>query len=1049
MPRWTKEQESAISLSGSNIIVSAGAGSGKTAVLSERVIHKIEEGIHVNELLILTFTKAAAMEMKDRIRRKISENAKYKDELNLLNSAYITTFDSFALSVVKKYHYLLNIDDDIKITDSSLVSSIKRRIFDDVFEDMYRSNNSSFNEFVSKYCVKNDKALRENILLIASKIEGYVDADDFINRAREYTSSTYYVNKIVSKYEEVINHLKKLVSFSFENMKLYFDSDYISSVEKAISGILNCSLDELCLYTNVSLPNVPRGSSDDAKDAKASLKKAVDKLVSYSVYGNVDDICRDIFSNASSVNVILDIVSKYLYKIDEYKSKNGIYTFNDIAKLSIKLLKDNFSVREELKGSFKEIMIDEYQDTNDVQESFISMISNDNVYMVGDIKQAIYRFRGSNPDIFKDKYSKYANSQGGKKIDLIKNFRSRNEVLDNINKIFCLLMDFSLGDAFYSKDHQMVYGNTMYDDCKMDGYDYNFRVLEYVNDYKSSGYTNIEVEIFTIAKDIKSKIDNGFMVFDKDSSVLRKATYDDFVIILDRSKYFDLFKKVFLYLNIPLTILRDGYLNTSSDVLIFKNIVDFIVRIAEAGKSKDKNLSFNDDVGFKYDFISIARSFLYEYSDSYIFDVVSSGKYMDTGIYKDLSSIACDIYNTTSSNVFDKILEVTDFYNKLNKVGDYAETDVRMATIYSLTESLGNLEMSIYDFRDYLDDIVCNGDKIKYTTFGSDRASVKILTIHKSKGLEYPVCYFADLDHDFNASELKDRFICDYDYGVIVSSSEDDDRGSVLKEVYKYSYNYAEVSEKIRLFYVALTRAREQMILVVPYKDVDLLEKNEDGVIESVRRMAFNRLSSFVYGVKGYLSSYFESVNVDDIGLSKEYLYPVVLENLSLGKMDDDFCVDEVSVACDVLRREHFSKEVCEVVSSSSLKMLEYGRKIHEILEFLDFKDVDFSLISDEFILGKLKMFFDSDLLLDVLNAKVYKEYEFVYVCDGVEKRGVIDLMLCYDDYIDIIDYKLKNVVDDGYKRQIRGYVEYVRGVSGKCVKAYLYSILDGEFVSV
>ena len=165
MPKWTNEQEMAIKKSGSNIIVSAGAGSGKTAVLSERVIEKIKNGIHVNELLILTFTKAAASEMKDRIRKKIAKLDEYKDELNLINSSYITTFDSYALSVVKKYHYLLNISNDIKITDESLVTLEKNKIIDSIFEELYKENNSDFESLIKDYCVKNDKVLRENILI--------------------------------------------------------------------------------------------------------------------------------------------------------------------------------------------------------------------------------------------------------------------------------------------------------------------------------------------------------------------------------------------------------------------------------------------------------------------------------------------------------------------------------------------------------------------------------------------------------------------------------------------------------------------------------------------------------------------------------------------------------------------------------------------------------------------------------------------------------------------------------------------------------------------
>ena len=903
MPRWTKEQEEAIYTSGKNIIVSAGAGSGKTAVLSERVLHKIEEGTHVNELLILTFTRAAADEMKDRIRKKISGKEELKKELTLLNSSYITTFDSFALSVVKKYHYLLNITDNINITDESIVKIQNKKILDEIFERSYK--NIRFQELIKKYCIKTDKVLKENILSIALKIDGFIDPFGFIDNVYNNFFNENNVDNLLKTYESIINDLKKTIELEIENMSLYFDSDYIEKVNDAVYNILNADIDELHLYSTVKLPTVPRGSSEEAKASKDSLKKAYDKLLSYGNYGTINDIKNDIYSTKDTVLTILDIIKEFLLEIEKYKKENDIYTFNDISKLSIKILKENENIREELKSSFKEIMIDEYQDTNDVQETFIGMISNNNVYMVGDIKQSIYRFRGSNPEIFKEKYSNYSKDIGGYKIDLIKNFRSRSEVLDNINKIFCLIMDYNLGSAEYSVSHQMVYGNTAYDTEKVNGFNYNFRVLEYLNKQKESGFSDIEVEIFTIAKDIKNKLDNNFQVFDKEDGKLRNATYNDFVIILDRSKYFDDFKKIFEYFDIPLTILKDGKLNSTTDILLIKNLVDFIIKIKEDVY----------DIDFKYDFISIARSFLYEYSDEYIFDIVTNNKIKETTIYNDLSTLSDKLNSYTSSLLFNDILDVTNFYNKLNKVGDYEEVNVRLKTINSLSSSLSSLGLSIMDFRDYLTDIIENDEDIKYATYTKEGNSVKILTIHKSKGLEYPICYFADLDHEFNTSELKDKFIVDKKYGLIVPSNLEEIDNSLLKEMYKYDFNREEVSEKIRLFYVALTRAREQMIIVLPDKETRTLEKNNDGVIEEIRRLSFNKLSSFIYGIKNYLYSYFEQIDIEKLGLTKNYLYPKKIVQETLNNIKDNINVEEINIENEVVEEKHFSKETNKIIT--------------------------------------------------------------------------------------------------------------------------------------
>ena len=1038
MPKWTKEQEEAIIKSGSNIIVSAGAGSGKTAVLSERVINKIQNGIHVNELLILTFTRAAADEMKDRIRKKIGKIPEFKDELTLLSSAYITTFDSFALSVVKKYHYLLNISSSIAITDESIVKLEQKKILDNIFEKFYKEKNEKFINLIKKYCIKNDKSLKSNILSLCNKISDYIDRDEFIDNVINNFYEEENVNKLLTKYKEFINDKKKAIMLELDNMNMYFDYDYCMSLQNSCLGILKANIDELHLYESIKLPSAPRGSEEEAKEAKANLKKLVDDLISYGNYGTLEDIKNDILSSKETVITILEIVKSYLNEVEKYKKENNIYTFSDISRLSIKILKENESVRNELKYSFKEIMIDEYQDTNDVQDIFISMIANNNVYMVGDIKQSIYRFRGSNPNIFKEKYSNYSKNIGGYKIDLIKNFRSRYEVLDNINKVFDLIMDSSLGSAEYRETHEMVYGNTAYDSEKINDFNYDFEVLEYMNNKKETGFDNSEVEIFMIAKDIKDKMKNKLKVFDKETSKLRDATYNDFVIILDRSKYFDSFKKIFEYLDIPLTILKDGKLNASTDIYLIKNIVDLIIHI------NDNNL--NED--FKYDFVSIARSFLYEYTDENIFDIINSKNYKETTIYKDFSSIE-NINIKTSNEIFNDILDITDFYNKLYKIGDYENTNVRLETISKLSSSLSNLGLSIIDFRDYLNDIIENNEDIKYTTFSSNSDSVKILTIHKSKGLEYPVCYFADLDHEFNTSELKDKFICDKNYGLIVPSNMEDITTSVIKELYKKDFIKEEISEKIRLFYVALTRAREKMVIVLPEKETKKLEKNENGVIEEIRRLSFSKLSDFMYGVKDYLDKYFKTIDITKLGLTKDYQYNKTINIKDNTNIKDDIKVEEINIKNDITEEKHFSKETNMLSTKEEIKMMKYGTRIHEYLELIDYKNPNLSLIKDTFIKDKIEKFLNNDLLKNIKDSNIYHEYEFYYEKDNINYHGIIDLMLEYDEHIDIIDFKLKSITDDNYKSQLYGYKNYIENITNKKVNTYLYSILNEKIESL
>ena len=589
---WTPEQQLAIDKKDTNIIVSAGAGSGKTAVLTARTMRILNSGTHVNELLILTFTKAAAGEMKERIRKSIKkgipDNPSLAKELELIDQAYITTFDSFALSVVKKYHYLLNISNDIGISDASIIDMQKSKIMDQVFDKYYENPPTEVHKLISDFCIKDDGDLKEYILKIATKIDAFPDREEYLNSYMDKFFNDKHIEDVIKEYETLLLEKIKEIDKLTYKLSMYTDGAFNEKLTTYITPVLNCtSIDEILSTVNLlgRMPILPKGSDDDTKKARANLKESLDTLKeTVNEYGSKETIIESISTTKIYTNIIVEIIKDYLKEFHSYKEQNGIYDFQDIALLSIRVLKENESVRNELRDTFKEIMIDEYQDTNDIQETFIGMIENDNVYCVGDIKQSIYRFRNANPYIFKNKYDNYAVGNKGFKIDLVKNFRSRREVLSNINEVFNLVMDDIIGGAEYHESHQMVYGNTSYIEEGMTDYNYDFQVLEYEEDEK---YTNAEIEIFAIAKDIKEKIDSKYQVFNKDDKVLRDITYNDFVILMDRTTDFDLYKKIFEYVGIPLTLYKDDKLNNSDDIYIIKNILDFIVKINKKEEVKE------------------------------------------------------------------------------------------------------------------------------------------------------------------------------------------------------------------------------------------------------------------------------------------------------------------------------------------------------------------------------------------------------------------------------------------------------------------------------
>lgn len=1037
---WTKEQELAINETGTNIIVSAGAGSGKTAVLTARTMRILNSGTHVNELLILTFTKAAAGEMKERIRKSIKkgipENPSLAKELELIDQAYITTFDSFALSVVKKYHYLLNISNDIGISDASIIDLERIRIMDEVFDRYYANPTTEFSKLIYDFCVKDDTDLKKSILKIASKIDALPNREEYINTYMEKYFSEYFIEDCLNEYESLLKEKVKEIKTLSHKLTFLVDGDYEAKLSESLSSLLSCKkIDDFYNKIGlVKLPNLPRGSEDEVKIAKEKLKSSLDELKNtiYN-YGDTKTILESLSTIKDYINIIISIIKDYLSSFHKYKEDNEIYDFQDIALLSIRVLKENESVRNELRDTFKEIMIDEYQDTNDIQETFISMIENHNVYMVGDIKQSIYRFRNANPYIFKNKYDNYSLGQNGMKIDLVKNFRSRREVLSNINEVFNLVMDNIIGGAEYHESHQMVYGNTSYIEEGLTDYNYDFEILEYTEP-EDKKYSKEEIEIFAIAKDIKEKIASKYQVFNKDDKILRDITYNDFVILMDRTTDFDLYKKVFEYVGIPLTLYKDDKLNNSDDIYILKNIIDYIVKI---------NLQ-EFDTEFKYDYVSIARSYLFELSDQEIFTSFKNNNFKDNIIYKTFAPLSKELSSTNVSSLLELIIEKTNMYEKFIKVGNINASMIRISKLFDIASNLSNLGYDIYTFRNYLNELLDADYDMKYNATSTNSDSVKIMTIHKSKGLEYHICYYSGLYKGFNISDLKERFLFDNKYGIIAPYFKEGINESLIKYLVKYHYLEEEVSEKIRLFYVALTRAKEKMILLTPYVEEEINDLDENNTIDITIRRKYRSFSSILNSIKDKISKYYKVIDYNDLNITKDYLY----NNKSLNKLEttsnNTFKVEEIKVDDTVkISQEHFSKNLHELITQETKNNMEFGLLMHETLEYIDFKNPNYDLIENNFIRNKVEKFLHIPLLNNLNNANIYKEYEFIYNDSKSEYHGIIDLMIEYEDHIDIIDYKLNNIKDENYLKQLKGYKEYISTLSNKPISIYLYSILS------
>ncbi len=1033
---WTDEQWNAIYDKGHNIIVSAGAGSGKTAVLSERVIENLKSGMSIKEVLLLTFTKAASLEMKTRIRNKIKKNPSLSKELSLIDETYITTFDSFALSIVKKYHYILNISPNVSIIDGSLIRIKKKEILTNIFDKYYENRNEKFLKLISDFCIKDDKEIFESILSIYSKIDLKYNKNEYLdNYINEYFNIDR-INNDIKDYEKLLMSKFEELDYLIEDMSYYIDSDYITNLRLSVSNLMHSkTYDEIVSNLSIEIPRLPKGSTDEVKEKKELINDVIKNIKSLCTYKNREEIMSSILSTKDYKEVIIDILKDFDKYVMSYKYENDIYEFTDIANLAIKLVKENVSVKEELKSSFKEIMIDEYQDTNDLQEILINLISNNNVYMVGDIKQSIYRFRNANPDIFKEKYNKYSNHIGGEKIDLNKNFRSREEVLNNINLLFNKVMDESIGGADYIKSHQMIFGNKSYIKKGKTLQNYDFELYSYMYDKKSE-YSKEEIEAFIIAKDILSKVKSNYQIFDKDTSVLRNAEYSDFVILMDRTTNFDLYKKIFLYLGIPLELYKDETMNEDTDIIVLNNLIKFTIKLDTGVYDKE----------LEYLFTSVMRSFLCESTDEEIFDTIKNKTILTSTLANKVRKIKLN--NKSSYEIINDLINEFDFYNKLITIGNESASSVKLNSILSNAKTTSSIGYDINSFSEYLDNVIKEKIDIKYTIHSGVSNSVKIMTIHKSKGLEFPICYFSGLYKPFNISDIKEKFTYSNKYGIITPYFDEGVAETIYKHLLKNDYLKEEISEKIRLFYVALTRAKEKMILVMPYEEI--VNGKESDLVSSVVRSKYKSLLDIVSSTLVSLTKYVTVIDYNKSGITKDYSLLIKKDFKSgIEKSTEVLNVNELLVENETLIDKHYSKENNKLITSDVKKNMKFGKYVHEVLEYFDLKKKDYSYVKDEFIKNKIISFSNLPIFDNVNEANIFHEYEFIYTLNNTKYHGVIDLMLEYPSHIDIIDYKLSDVTDINYISQLNGYKEYISSITKKPVNVYLYSIINEKISSL
>ncbi len=1040
---WSDEQWRAIHEKGKNILVNAGAGSGKTAVLTERIVRILKDGVSLDRLIVLTFTRAAAGEMKERLRKKLMQEIEaghdLREALDYLDQATVQTFDSFALSLVRRYHYRLGVDRSLTIGDGVLFSLKKKEIIEKVFARLYEEGDPQFLGFVTLFSVKNDHALQNYVHKLDGRLELLHDRNGYLASYLGRFYNHAFIRKMISRYEELLALERKRIFLRLERLKEEItDEDlvlHVLELERALSPLLAAqTYAEYREAAKLALPRTPRVGDEYEKIIlgyeKGEIRESLKRLQEYLEYENEEEMFASILETKPHASVLIRILGLVQAEFWEFKRRHNIYEFQDVAKMAIRLLEENPDIREYLREHTHEILIDEYQDTNDFQEILISLLAKDNVYMVGDVKQSIYRFRNANPEIFKQKYRAFKQEGAGLAIDLSRNFRSRKEVLEDINMIFRQVMDSELGGVDYDGGQELVFGNKAYENNTPEA-DYRIRIINY--GHENEVLKSHEIEAFLIGQDIKRLLEAGYKIYDKDRKTVRPARPSDFTILTSEKKHFDAYKKIFEYLGIPLVIHKDESFVRSQEIYVLKNVLRCVHSLLDEAYFREN---------FKDACLSVLRSFLVQGEDGKIFKVLRGNMLEGLNglfpeVHENLMYLSTRARKATLSEILWEIYEKFGFYEKMIRIGNLEEVEEKLNFLLGKFREFDRLGFRLPDAIAYLEEIMAGDLDIEFTQApAAETDAVQMMSIHKSKGLEFPVCYYSDLETGFKFTELNDRIVFDPEFGFIFPRFQEGLADVFYKKLLKHKYRQEEISERLRVLYVALSRAKEQMIVVAP----DFLEfRRFEELIPFVDRLNYKSFHAVFSSVK---DSFRRRERASTSSLDKTYETGKAL--IKDFPKREPLKIREVSLKKVKKERITASESATGLLNKDVLRALELGNTLHEILEVLDFKEDPEALLQgaqlSEFLKGRLLKLFREPIFKKPIK-KSYHEHPFHF--QGA--RGVIDLILETEEELIILDYKLSNLEKGEYVRQLGMYKDYLESISDKQVSAYLYSLLRGE----
>ena len=881
--KWTEEQSQAISEKGSNILVAAAAGSGKTAVLVERIINKIiKEEIDIDKLLVVTFTNAAASEMRERILnaiyKKIEEepnNVRLQKQITLLNKSNICTIHSFCLDVIRNNFYEIDISPNFRIGDTAEIELLKEEVLEELFEELYIKEDEGFLRLLEMYTsYKEDTPLKDIVKGIYNFIQSAPFPEEWLNEKVELLNinaenidfaDTIWGRIIINNYNKNINecilglkNIKEELSGNDELEKFYqvirLDIENLETLSKNIN-----SWDKSYeLAKRFSFGRWP-SSKKINPEMTVEIKKKRD-LINKKFKDLKDDIFKftskeaidDLLDMYDILKIIQNIVLRYTEKYKQAKVERNIIDFNDIEHLALKILikKEDgkylpTDVAKKYQDKFEEIAIDEYQDSNMVQEYILTSISKgNNIFMVGDVKQSIYKFRQAMPELFLHKYEEYKLKKDKKeednlKIQLFKNFRSRKNILDTTNIIFQEIMSKELGDVEYNEEEYLNLGANYEEPNKTD-IDFagktEIDIIDLQNNSEESDENNVEdehiensiLEARYVAQKINKLINSNYYVFDKKEGY-RKITYKDIVILLrSTTELSPIYEKEISDLGMPV------YSETSSEYL---NSVE-IQTIMSVLKIIDNPMQ---DIPL----VTVMRSMIGGFTDNDLIEIRLADKYgnfyesiiksriqVNKELQEKIDSFLKMIESWREESEFLELDELiwkiymdTGYYNY---VGLMQNGKLRQANLKMLFERAKQYQSAsfkgVFNFINFIDKLkLRNNDLGAAKIIGENEDVIRIMSIHKSKGLEFPVVFLCSTGKKFNLKDLNEKILIHQELGFGPNYEDSKlkiEYPTLAKEAIKIQSKKESISEEMRVLYVALTRAKEKLFITGIEKDL-------------------------------------------------------------------------------------------------------------------------------------------------------------------------------------------------------------------------------------